>query len=338
MSIKANLFYDRSKDYVIGLAINDSRQKHFKPSLTVCVFMLRGLFQKWKQPLVYFFVHTSCPAESLNRNLNVAVEKVSSIGLHVCGVTSDMGSNNLKLAKLLHIQHLFFIFDVPHVIKALRNMLLTLDFYYNGKRISWQYIRDFYNLDKNFPVKATHKLTDSHIKPTNFEKMKVKLATQVFSNSVYVGMTFYMAFNRLPVVATETAKCIERVDKLFDILNSAETLASKKYNAAFKNEEFQNHFLTDCLLFLEKLEIRDKCNINITNKIKFINSLKVSINSTLGLFQYLKTNAGFDYLFTKKLNQDCLENHFGQIRRANANCVNPSPVQFQRTFRKLQLY
>lgn len=214
-------------------------------------------------------------------------------------------------------QHLFFIFDVPHVIKALRNMLLKHDFYYNGKRISWQYILDFYNLDKNFPVKAAHKLTDSHIKPTNFEKMKVKLATQVFSNSVYVGMTFYIAFNRLPVEATETAKFIERVDKLFDILNSAETLASKKYNAAFKNEEFQNHFLTDCLLFLEKLEIRDKCNINITNKIKFINSLKVSINSTLGLFQYLKTNAGFDYLFTKKLNQDCLENHYGQIRRAN---------------------
>ena len=37
---------------------------------------------------------------------------------------------------------------------------MTHDFYINGKKISWQYIQDYYELDKKFPVKAAHKLTD----------------------------------------------------------------------------------------------------------------------------------------------------------------------------------
>lgn len=57
MSIKANLFYERNQDYIIGLAMGDKGEKIFKP--------LRGLFGKWKQPLVYFLCHTSCPADLL---------------------------------------------------------------------------------------------------------------------------------------------------------------------------------------------------------------------------------------------------------------------------------
>lgn len=55
MSIKANLFYDRGNDYVVGLAENEDGERIFKPSLNVSVLMIRGLYCKWKQPLAYFF-------------------------------------------------------------------------------------------------------------------------------------------------------------------------------------------------------------------------------------------------------------------------------------------
>ena len=41
------------------------------------------------------------------------------------------------------------------------------------------------------------------------------------------------------------------------------------------------------------------------------------------------------YLKTRRLNTDCIENFFGSIRQQGGNNVNPTPVQFQRAFRKL---
>lgn len=40
-------------------------------------------------------------------------------------------------------------------------------------------------------------------------------------------------------------------------------------------------------------------------------------------------------IFTKRLNPDVLENFFGVVRQQNGNCLNPTPIQFHRSFRKL---
>lgn len=40
-------------------------------------------------------------------------------------------------------------------------------------------------------------------------------------------------------------------------------------------------------------------------------------------------------MYTRRLNQDPLENFFGKIRQQNGNCRNPTPIQFQRSFKKL---
>ena len=61
MSIKANLFYERNQDYIIGLAMGETGEKIFKPTLTASVFMVRGIYSKWKQPIAYFLCNTSCP-------------------------------------------------------------------------------------------------------------------------------------------------------------------------------------------------------------------------------------------------------------------------------------
>jgi len=40
-------------------------------------------------------------------------------------------------------------------------------------------------------------------------------------------------------------------------------------------------------------------------------------------------------LFTNRLNQDCLENLFGNFRQQNGNNQNPTPIQFLWSFKKL---
>lgn len=73
---EGNLFYDRSQDHVIGLAIDDKGDNMlFKPALTANVLMLRGLYSKWKQPFAFFLCHTSCPAAFLKQILAEALKK-----------------------------------------------------------------------------------------------------------------------------------------------------------------------------------------------------------------------------------------------------------------------
>jgi len=40
-------------------------------------------------------------------------------------------------------------------------------------------------------------------------------------------------------------------------------------------------------------------------------------------------------LMTRRLNQDCLENLFGTMCIQNGNCISPTTIQLQRTFKKL---
>lgn len=348
MAIKANLFYDRASDCVVGLAQNESNNMLiFKPALSACTLLLRGLYSRWKQPIGYYFHHTSCPAQTLKDVIFELVNKIKDSGLNICALTTDMGSNNIQLSNLLDIsfenpffyisdQKIVYMFDIPHIFKAFRNMLLKYNFYVDNNKISWQYVVMFYEHDKNYPVRAAPKLSESHINPSNFEKMKVKFATQVFSATVAASMNLYIRFGYLPSEAIHTSDFIERMDKLFDLLNSSTTGAAKEYNRAFKGLEYQISFLKDCLDFFSRLQVRNNNNVNITNKIKCLKSIKISINSLLILWNHLNTTANFEYIFTRRLNQDDLENQFGVIRQLNGSCINPTAIQFQRSFKKIQ--
>ena len=53
------------------------------------------------------------------------------------------------------------------------------------------------------------------------------------------------------------------------------------------------------------------------------------------IWDQLKTNHDFKFLFTRKLNTDPLENLFGTIRQQGGNNDDQTPVQFTRAFRKM---
>ena len=59
------------------------------------------------------------------------------------------------------------------------------------------------------------------------------------------------------------------------------------------------------------------------------------MNAILLVWNYLKSNHEFQFLFTTRLNTDALENFFGTIRQQGGISDNPTPVQFSRAFRKL---
>lgn len=269
--------------------------KSFKPALNACVVMVRGIYNKWKLPIAYYFPHTTCRASDLKD----IVGKCEAIAEHrlECG---DMGSTNIKLSNMLlvspekpyfHVdsQKVFFLFDSPHLMKATRNNLLTNIFHWDAqKQTSWKYIQQFYNSDKSLANRLAPKLTEAHIHPTNREKMKVHLATQVLSAIVAAGLATYVSLNALPSDAMWTFEFIERFDKLFHICNSSSLSRGKEFNRAFKVAPQQIQFLDESLTFLSQMRVINPTGTDITGTIKSLQCWKVSIQGIKQLWELLK--------------------------------------------------
>lgn len=99
-----------------------------------------------------------------------------------------------------------------------------------------------YDADKNKQCCIVPKLTDVHINSNNFQRMKVKYASQVLSNTVSGALNTYVSLDILSPKAAFTAEFIHRFNKLFDILNSSTVYNSNPDKQAFTNSDEQIFF------------------------------------------------------------------------------------------------
>lgn len=100
MSMKSNLFYSISEDYVMGFHSTNSNRV-CRPANSTLVLMARGVSVSWKQPVAYFLVNESCPADDMHYIICRVIEKLVEIGLNAVGFISDQGSNFIKLTSKL---------------------------------------------------------------------------------------------------------------------------------------------------------------------------------------------------------------------------------------------
>lgn len=340
ISIKANLFYDISKDKVIGF--QEGINANTEIASTTLVIMARGLAYSWKQPIAYFFYKSTAPSDDLKDILFQTVRKLSAIGLNVLGVVSDQGPNFQKLVKkTLNLTEndpcffvdnikLVYLFDIPHLLKSTRNNLFSYLFLSTEGEINKKYIETMYNYDKSKDYRLCPKLTDEHIYPNSFQKMKVKYAAQVLSHSVSVALNWFVDFKLLPSAAKLTADFLHKMNNLFDILNSSHL---NNFNI-FKGSEQHINFLNEMITFFKELKIVNHMGKEMTKTVKFTFGWQLTIKGVLELWEMLKEK-DYSFLLTRHLNQDCLENFFGQIRNCSGNARNPTPIQFARAFKKL---
>lgn len=139
------------------------------------------------------------------------------------------------------------------MIKATRNNMLNHCFEVDGDRTSWSYIERFFSIDSKLDFKKAPKLTTKHISPTTFEKMRVKFATQILSASVAAGLRCLRDEGKLPCDVNFTIEFIDKMDKLFDILNSSnfKTPKSSLNHLVVKTTKYR--ILKKCLNMLKKL-------------------------------------------------------------------------------------
>uniref|UniRef100_A0A2A4J5S8 THAP-type domain-containing protein n=1 Tax=Heliothis virescens TaxID=7102 RepID=A0A2A4J5S8_HELVI len=348
MVLKRHLHYCTKRDEIIGLH-NINGEVKSEIASHACVIMLRGIIVNWKQPIAYSFLGSPKHYNELEHWINEIILKLTRIGIKIMAIVSDQASNFDRYAKqvkkvskdnpyfLFNDQKIYYIFDVPHLIKCIRNNLLTHNFVCDDKKISWEYIELMYSSQKENMLGLIPKLTDAHINPNTLQKMRVKYAAQVFSRSVYATMNVLIANKTLPEEAKATAEFVEKINNLFDVLNSITVNSANKYKNSFSQKIYQINVFDDAVETFSRLRAIDsRKGTDNTNRIKTFKNLQITVNAITMLFKDLKKE-GFKYLFTRRLNQDCLENFFGSVRQQGGNCRNPTAIQFQRAFSKLFL-
>lgn len=88
--------------------------------------------------------------------------------LNPVALVCDMGASNIELARKLGVTpenikcnfgetSLFFFFDPPNLLKAVRNMMYTNQFIWEDQHTNWQYIKTLYEIDQT----QTNKRSDT---------------------------------------------------------------------------------------------------------------------------------------------------------------------------------
>nr|CAH7749996.1 unnamed protein product [Callosobruchus chinensis] len=111
-----------------------------------------------------------------------------------------------------------------------------------------------YHYEKSKDYRLWPKLTDEHIYPNSFQKMKVKYASQVLSHRASVALNWFADSKILPVASKITASFSDKMNRLFDILNSSQLDNSH----IFKGSEKQINFLNEMSDLFENLKAADE--------------------------------------------------------------------------------
>lgn len=187
----------------------------------------RRLTSKWKQIIYYQF------SKNKDKNLlGFLIEKAKACNANVRGVAFDMGNqvflkelgifssiNHSHPNPVNHNRKVFLFPDVPHSIKNLRNHILDDGMIYkpaNGPDIKMGK-EDFLKLLEvdSGDFLYCHKLTIEHIEVRGSERQRVRLATQLLSETSSKAMVHLLgpSYER-------KANIIAVIHKWFDAMNS----------------------------------------------------------------------------------------------------------------------
>ncbi|XP_064478745.1 uncharacterized protein LOC135392046 [Ornithodoros turicata] len=206
------------------------------------VVLFQPLAGSWTQAIGVFASRNNVKADLLAKIVLEAVILCDEAGLHVDFITSDGAAWNRQMWKSFgvgikpggvkcKVQHpvsaersLQFISDFPHLIKCVRNMLVKAGFCTPKGRVFIEHVEAAWKEDNRaICLKAMPRITHSHLRPNNFEKMKVNLAFHLFSGEVLRGLHLYKDVVEQqygPLKGTETF--IDRMRQLTEIMTSRE--------------------------------------------------------------------------------------------------------------------
>lgn len=209
-------------------------------------------------------------------------------------------------------------------MKTTRNNLQAHRLHIENEIVDWADILKLYHSTHEMRLRLAPKLTERHIYQKPFSNMKVKRATQVLSASVCVALLALVYAKQLPEAAMSTAYFCDRMDKLFDCLNSSspKKTEQKLRHAIRKGQPDLVEFLGKQLPWIASWKFEGKRQPHT------IIGWQITIKAVLLLWEDVSQNYDFEFLLTRRLQQDPLEQMFGHIRQKQGCNSNPNVPQF----------
>ncbi|KAG8222590.1 hypothetical protein J437_LFUL002582 [Ladona fulva] len=346
MSLKPHLDYRVKSDLIVGYEDHGHLGRSSRIAKFALVFMVRGLLQKWKQPIAVYFSSSPTKSEILVALMEEVLQQCQKVGLCVTAIVCDMGTNNVKTLKTMGStienpsiqfegQEIITLFDPPHLLKSTRNLLqryeikLQMDtgsLQFEGTA-SWKDIQDAYRNDKEqmHSFRSLQKVNEMHINPKGRSKMRVMLAAQVLSRAMASYLMCGVSNGFLPQKAIGTAHFVQRVNAMFDSVNGGNERSKGQYKGPVTHSSGHVQLWR---------EAREEVK---TWKLYGVNGLLPQPPSFRG---WLMTLRGMELLWRKvrltkrggkllgqfsprHINQDALENLFGCLRALGGSNRDP---------------
>lgn len=211
------------------------------------------------------------------------------LGVNVKAIRQLMDPNCVEAGGLLsyeiHGTTIIHCFDPPHLIKGIRNNLITkmlkhritkrwslsgIDPSKKGKRQSartakWEHVDRLYHLSLQGSTKLLPKLSAEHIKP-NKSKMKVSVATQVFSATCGRLMLKYADNQILPKNHSDTGELLLFFNDVFDSMNGSSEHEDGGLKGPVTTNSVHFAFWDYAVKMLSQMNFYDKRTGKITNR------------------------------------------------------------------------
>ena len=229
------------------------------------------------------------------------------------------------------------------MLKLIRNTIGDIQNLVDGDNnlIQWSYLNKLQDLKECDGMHLGNKLRSAHIN-YNKQKMKVRLAAQVFSRSTADSLLF--CNNNLALDEFKdceaTIKFLLIFNDIFDIFNSKnmrQTGFKQALNA--KNIDIVRKKFNECKEYITTLKYQSReLLIYSRRKTGFLGFL-VCIESALVLYEELcEKNTFLQYIPFYKLSQDHIELLFGCIRHHGGGNNNPTARQFKAAMKKILVH
>lgn len=360
MAISSKYIYDRKMDCFFGQqttkgdSVGQENVNNIVLANKVLCFMAVGLSTSYRIPCGFFFTNR-LSGKVLHELTKHVVHEVEDCGLKVVRIVTDnhkinvtmmrhLGNGSLKPV-VVHPcnpdRQLFLSFDQSHIIKNVRNLLLEGDMTDGSLPITGQYIKQLYELQKNEVVKPVRFLTQKHVEPSNFEKMNVGRAVQLFSDEVIAAVSYlkdYPSYHPKAEPfrdAAATVTFMKAIQKWFSIHNVANRTAHLHLK---RPDQMQFFCATDKRLqwleeefpqYLETLHSACKSSGKKFLSNETYEALLLTSKSTVMCVKFL-LESGFFYVLTRNLSSDPVELLFSALRQmAGGNdCLDARAVTF----------
>lgn len=324
----------------------------------VLVFMLSGINIPFNIPIAYYFISS---LEGIDKVVLMSsiMQKLKNIGVNLLTTTSDGASTNITAYEILgtsfDLRHfntqftnpyddaeiIYPFLDIPHMLKLIRNVLANHKIIYDrlGRSIEWKFFEQLLEV-KNKTNFTTHKLTKDHI---NFKKneMKVNLAAQTFSKSVAQSLKSlvnrnYPGFES----ALATSEFAQRMDTLFDILNSDINYDGNIYKSAITEETETEifNFLDDMHSYIQHLSFKPFGKPIVETELRVgFKGMLIGMRNVKAIYLRLVKTKILESFPVRRICQCVLENLFGRCRSHSAlgSNTNPTVSQFKSFIPKL---